>query len=937
MWNYQWLGWLCVTLGKAIYTCFGFRKLSARDISYWESLFIQRRKLLRNILVPNERCVKVFPCHSGHTHPRSAEFRSSANEFLIHTAETSGYTPYVVSRSGKDRGDGSRYFYHAKDYHVDFRDDPVKENHCFIFTDVDYYADMNKWMMHWKPIMMYTLVPKQLSYQGEEFAYFLNNESELEYHVRGGAQYSHKLWHYTGDTLCVMDCYGAICIFDIEQREVEGDPHHRLIWLLPKARIPFLGWIINPIRTGYNMLSRLTVQTGSICYLWDAVTDQLSVRSIKNKYSVEIGGKLFHSIKSRLANKDTPVRTSDIERMLNVGGFDTKQSVVVAPLLLDCWEFDELKPNILSTGTFSTNFEALPYQRQVRTEDAKNVGQATTTPVVNNPALFAAKGLNADRSCIEGRVNKPRNEKDPPRKYYDYAREFVNFLVPEGVRGTGAPLDADEVREKQDGKLQRSRFDDAIHGMSAIVNNKLKAFIKTETYNAPKAPRNITTMSPELTINMSAYTIPFSSYLKKLPWYAPGKSPKQVTKRVRQIAQETGGHGMASSDYPTYDGSVSKFMQVNVLLSSCLYWLAEQYRSEFKRFFNDVFKRSATTAEGERYDAGNGTRSGSPITTYNTIMNAYSSYCAYRNMGYKPLEAWNKLGLYMGDDGGTANTNGGFGDALSKVASDLGQKCEPIIVPDGEPFPFCGRYFVNPMLSDDTFQDPLRTLGKIHLSGNKGVSREQAAANRAHGYLATDAKTPLIGTYCKKVLELTGGLKFRSGTREEQFKCSSPWPQSEKADIIDAMAKVMGYSVAEIEDMDQQLLNVTGLDQFPVLLDTMAKAKVLAVVDGEVVGIDPHNQPINNVELTEEREPTPGGGIVEQRTPKDDHRAKHLLEQHGRGNGTKKEKPRQRRPGGSQSSRANHGRNQPRPGPSRRNGDERPPNKGRGVPKGARV
>jgi len=893
MWNYQIVGWLLITIGRMIYTCFGIRKLSARDISWWESLFIQRRKLLRNILVPNERRVNIFPCHNGHTHPRSAEFRSSANEFMIHTAETAGYTPYVVSRSNKDRGDGSRYYYHAKDYHVDYRDDPIKDDHCLIFTDVDYYANMNLWLTHWKPVLLYSLVPKQISYQGEEFSYFINNDSVLEYYVRGGAHYKHQLWHYEGDTVCVVDTYGAICIFDIEQREVEGDPHHRLIWLLPKARIPFLGWIINPFREGYNMLSRLNVRNKGICYLWDAVTDDLSVRSIKERYSVEIGGKLFHSIKSRLANKDTPVRTSDIERMLNVGGFDTKRSVVAAPLLLNCWDFNQLEPNILATGTFTTNFEALPTMRQVRTEDAKPVGKAISTPIVNNPALFAAKGLNADRACIEGRVNKPRNTKNPTLKYYDYAREFVNLVVPDKFRGTGAPLDADEVREKQDGKLQRSRFDQAIHGMSQIVFNKLKAFIKTETYNAAKPPRNITTMSPELTINMSAYTLPFSDYLKKIEWYAPGKSPKHIIKRILYIALQALGFGIVSSDYDTFDGSVSKFLQENITMACMMRWLSEQYRASYKRYHFEVFKKNASTAEGEIYEAGTGTRSGSPLTTYNTLKNAFNSYCALRNLGYSVQAAYKALGLYAGDDGSTPNYKGKFAKALEQVSDDLGQFCKATIIQDGEPFPFCGRYFVNPTVSDDTFQDPLRTLGKIHLTGNSGVSVEQAAANKAHGYLSTDALTPLIGTYCRRTLTLVGNLKFKNATHEEQYKCSNSWPQRDRGDIIDAMSKVMGYDVSEIEEMDRELNDVMGLDQFPILLNTMAKHKVKAVVDGEVVGIDLHNQ--NNGESTENSEPTASARIMEQGSSEGSESVKRVLGADRISDSSKEEKPRKRR------------------------------------------
>jgi len=877
--NTQVIGHQLMRLFRLGYTFFGLRKISARDISWWESKWLQQRKQLRNLLVPNDRKINIFPCHSGHTHPRSAEFRSSANEFLIATVETAGYTPYVVSRSNRDRGDGCRYFYHAKDYHVPYQDDPVKPDHCFVFTDVDYYADMNKWLKHWKPILIYTLVPKKLTHRGDEFAYTVDSEGVLQYHVKGGAQYSHPLWHYCGDTVTTVDWYGAMCVFDIEQREVDGDEHHRLIWLLPKARIPFMGWTFDPNPEKWNVdLKRLTVNSGEIDYLWDPVTDELSIRGPGEQYSVEIDGEIAHSIKARLANKDTPIRTSDIERMLGASGYE-KSKVRQAPLLLNCWGFDRMKPNVLTTGKFQTNFSALPKRGEIVTEDGKSVGRAVTNPIVTMPALFASKGYNADRSTIEGRVDKPRNNVDPPRKYYDYAREFVKLVVPDAVAGTGTPLDSAEVAESQNGKLQKARFKDVIHGMSSNVVNQLKAFIKTEPYAAPNDPRNITTMSPELTVNMSAFTLQIAKFFKTYKWYGIGMPPKKMIKRMRELAQLAADYGLVPSDFSRFDGTVSEFLQVRVLLQVILRWLREEHRAQYKHYHKEVFKQKGVTAEGIKYDPGFGTRSGSPLTSFNTILNAYICFSALRNMGYPPVEALEKLGIYGGDDGNTPNWQGEFRDALEKASKELGMKCESGIVRKGEPVPYCGRYFADPWSNDETFQDPQRTMSKLHLSGNCALTVEQAACNRAHGYLSTDSVTPIIGTYCTRVLDICGNLSFRSGTHEEQYKCSNSWPQRDREVILEAMAKVMGVTTDEIEEMDSQIRETTCLDQFPVVFDSFAPSKCTAIVDGEIheTGTHVSNRMLNREEQQQatqqatqdatRQQPTTSHRLVERTDP----------------------------------------------------------------------
>lgn len=882
----------------SIITLFGRRRLNANDVSWWEEKFITRKHQLRNLFIPNNRPIRVFPCHSGHSHPQSASNRSAANEYMAELAEISGYVPYVVSRSNRDRGDGARLFYHEKDYHVPYQNDPVKPHHALIFTDVDYYADMNEWMKSFLPIVMYTLVPKQLTYRGGEFSYYVNGDGTLSYHVKGGASYQHPLWHYKGDTVTVLDWYMGLCIYDIEQRDIAGDEHHRFIWLTPKARIGMLGWIFNPLWYGKAFgLERLSVRSGTVDYLWDAVTDFLSVRATGTKYSVELDGEIFHAISERLLNKKDPPVTSDIERMLTTAKYDQHKAVRMAPLLLKCWDFDEFKPNIISTGKFQTNFQALPRTGALGTEDGREVGRHVTTPITARPALFAAKGYNADKECIAGRVDKPRNIVDPPKEYYTYAREFVNLIIPEHVMGTGTPMSCSEVNEAQSKPSQRARWEQVAHTMSSLCQNKLKSFIKTEAYAAPNSPRNITTCSPELTINFSRYSLPLSSYLKKFKWYGIGMSPKQAIRRMRDLAaKEAAIRGLVPSDFSRFDGSVSKFLQECITLAMGLRYYGEAHRASYKQYHDGVFKKSAITADNVRYDPGFGTRSGSPQTSWNTLMAAFSSFASLRKMGYPAETAFLMLGVHTGDDGVTPNYAPAYGEddyatKLPQVTAELGQKLESTVIHMNNPVPYCGRYFANPWLSNETFQDPMRTLTKIHLSGSKGLSQEQAAANRAHGYLSTDRLTPVIGTYARKCLELAGGLKFKGGTNEEQYKCSNSWPQRDREQILVAMAQVLDCTTDEIEMKEALLHNVSGLDQFPVLFDNPnSTAKCLAVVDGEVIGMDPHTE-TNRFLSKDERKPKTSSGIVEPGSDQSGERFENLLGKHNGGAGTQKRQP----------------------------------------------
>jgi hypothetical protein len=121
---------------------------------------------------------------------------------------------------------------------------------------------------------------------------------------------------------------------------------------------------------------------------------------------------------------------------------------------------------------------------------------------------------------------------------------------------------------------------------------------------------------------------------------------------------------------------------------------------------------------------------------------------------------------------------------------------------------FLSRVFIDPLSTNTTMQDPLRTLRKLHLTTrDPTIPLADAACDRVDGYLCTDAITPLISDYCKMVLRLyepkSSSLeirnKRRSRNREKPYwlTCDGSWPQHPQ----------------DIPAMKQILINRTGIDE----------------------------------------------------------------------------------------------------------------------------
>jgi len=814
----------CHPIAKACYIVmtWGF---SQRERSLMLEKCATRLNNLREILVPHVGVIDIPFVSQLHSHPKAAAYRTGVNFYLDDIIKKAGYEPYHVSAAQRD-DKGSRYFWMPKDLTHPYRHDDMNDNTAIVFTDVDYYVDINEYLHMFKPILMYTFYPTKMTGRTEDYSYRMV-DGEVEFQVRGGAKYRHQLWDYCGDVVTIIHPKTKeLLVFNIEQRVIEKDSEHRFIALTPSAKFSYPFYSFMDVKNG---LERRVIDG----QLYDPVTDRMSVADNGSYQSVELAGRTYTAIKERIKAKTSPAVIADLERLLIHDGH--KNAPSDAAILYGLMEL-MVKGNVVATGTFPTSFHPTT---DLVTDDPKSMGEAAATPLAEAPALFPTKSKASEKSAIMGRVTKVRNKKIPPPEYKIYANEFVTKLVK--IAGKGAPISCSDVNTRQDKARQRATYAADSHLFGYDFPNKLAMFVKTEAYGQAGNPRVITSMDTNERVMLSTFVLPFvDEVLKKQGFYTPGMTPTGVVLKLAEITKD----GCIGTDFNRFDGTISAWLQEFIVLAAMMRWCNPKDRAALKKLFKEVFKRHARTKEGVVYDPLWGTRSGAPITSSgNTKINAFVSYCALRKLGFTHEQAWNHLqnnAAFCGDDGQNMFIEG-LPEMMEQVCETLGLSLKAEVTMEA-PYAYCGRYFVDPARIPDSFQDPMRTLPKLHVVRNGPMTLEQRLTNKAAGYVTTDKLTPLIGTWATRVMEITG-LKPKELSGEEQFKCSNAWPQHEenREELIAAVAKVMNYTVDELLQLDMQVGQVQSLDSFPIVLGNSYKHKICAVVGDVVEGTEQHS------------------------------------------------------------------------------------------------
>jgi len=771
---------------------------------------------------------------SGHSHGTCAQERTAAACLIDDMAHQLGRKTYVVSACHRERSENPTYhgWYIDKDLIFQSRRDDIPRDAIVKMVDVDYYVDWSVWARHARPIALYTFVPRDVRFSNAEYSYALTPRG-VQMHVNGGTTYVHQLWNYSNDFISITTRWWKKVVYSVSVKRV-GD-HHRLVLLTPVYSVRFFGH-----QFPSTPLSRMdfTFGTNGVLHTYRTTEgDVVSAGLLSSGCAVTsttLGVDVLEAIRLRLLYSKHPT-IGDVERYLRTEG--DERAAINAPPLFAILTGGLRVPRSTPTdmpGSFNPQrYMILPKGGTV-CDDGKPLGRALCPPIVTNPDFIPLRCTNNDVATVAVRVEEPKNHRTPVAKFERYAQEFIDLLVP--INGKGCRLNIDDVIELQARPTQRGRSEKVEHWLVPPGPIRVQAFMKGESYGKPAAPRNISTVPTDHTLQLSAYTYAFKrDVLYPLGWYSPGKKPADIAARLGELASS---HPfLVETDFTTFDGTKSKWLCDHVVTPMYLRWVAPENREDLKSLLEGEQRAKATTAMGVCYSTAYTTLSGSPITTDgNSCINAFVSYAAARNT-MTPKMAWASLGSYAGDDGMSTTSP----SSIQYVAKELGLKlkCE---TRQGN-FTYLGRLFYQADSGNiGSVQDPERTWRKLHLSfAPRSVPDDVALANRAAGYLALDPKAPVTSDWCKAVMRITGIKGVVTIDAPYYAYCAAAdrqfggWPQMPPDLAFEAIGWRLNRSPSEVRELSDRIRCATSLADFDSLWSNPEpETPFTVVVDGQV-------------------------------------------------------------------------------------------------------
>lgn len=847
----------------------GYQSIVYRAIDYYFTFpSVQRRSLAlakARTIVPHRfretlghqlRDISLVPMSKLHTHPNAASLRTSVAIAFENTITQAGLTPYSVSKSARDKYDGSRFFYFPKDLDKPYSNPPVTKDHVFIFIDVDYYVDINEYLKFGNPMLLYTFVPLAPAGATSDAVYSIS-DNWVHYRIGGGATYRHRVWNYHGDTVCVIDADYNLIVFDIEQYQLESDPCRRVIGFYPKAIIPYPYYKYLDIELGFQYRDFGT----TVNCIVDDRARTISVSKKGSDNSVTLPSYLFEALLVRHRTSAKPV-IADVERLLRAEQVDRPSTS--APILFDLLQEYNVKPTVATTSIPCSKHHSQSLC-PLTNEDGRESGRAVANSLVTDPSVFPTRSHNNEHASVSMRVTAVANDKTPPVCYTRWAHDFVQALVPNP--GVGVPYTYEDVIADQSRPSQRARSAVALPSLTLGIPNRCSTFTKLEP-GGIGPPRNITTVDTSHTLAFGGFLLAFKyDCLANKPWYAPGLKPREVSQRIQDIS--VAFKGCIIGDFSKCDGTISRWMKMNIQRPMMLRHFAACYRTDLMHHLREEDTPNAFTRTGIKYHKGFSQGSGSRTTTdWTTVIALAHIYFALRLLGLTHDGAWALLETIciVGGDDTVDGLYPGLDVTLQQAARDLGMSYKVRKAPIGDNVDFYGRYWCDPSISLDSLQDPWRTLSKLHLTAApEGTPDEQALVNRCSGYLVTDPNTPIIGPWCRQVLRLSSLTpSAEQMTHEEQFKHErGSWIQDDP-DLIRAtfcaLTDLLDSEVTAVEDMIRACSTIADLPEAILNNEHTIAIKMTSVISGNIVHAEPNIEKCHSATKTVSISHVPGQG-----------------------------------------------------------------------------
>jgi len=740
-----------------------------------------------------------------HTHGGSAAVRNAAALQIDHFCALTGVTPFYIQTSASDvknKRDGCRVHYWDKDLAV-----PQKisftEDVPLAICDTDYYMDMPVILQNTdQPIIISTFTPTKAACAVGEYTFKFDDLGFVTYNVSGGAIYKHQLWDYNTDILRAAwrDAFGLrynIRAFHVNKFVL--DAHHSIVLLTPFSTYRAWLFYISVLVAGMDLKRFDPVVDGFIqMHIHNKSGAHLSLAKVDTYSEVTIARPMQEALKSITKHGKVGINQAQIK--LTTGLVDPTQ----VALLLDYYSttIKESKCYVFPIEQAVNNYQYVT-DTHMPDMDAKPSLTAFMSPIVNE-CYAPMKSLANDEVMVSGRVTKIQHKEvlRPTPFLIRCMHEYVQLRVPEPHKLV--PWDQEMINSKLDSNSKRHLFNVALDTVADIVDEPSKSFMKAEAYQEVKEPRVITTLPPVNKLTYSSYIYAYTDFSQPA-WYAFGKTPVQVAERVSLVCQRAKKR-MVMTDLHRFDGKVSSILRD---LESML--LLRAFRKEYHEHIMAIqekqkFRPSVTTF-GVWYNSMWTRSSGSHETAiFNSDDNAFMAFMALRSTinpttgtHYSSQEAWDNLGFYGGDDGGTPDVDLA---AYVKVCNQVGQQLDiEEIKPDAFGVNFLSRYYTPLVWKGglDSMCDLRRMITKFHATHNlpANVTPVVKLVEKSRSLFVTDANTPMLGQFTSLVVRLAAGMEQTdNGIATFWSRESDNYPNNNQNNWMEA------YMLRKMEDVD---------------------------------------------------------------------------------------------------------------------------------------
>ncbi|APG76299.1 hypothetical protein [Shuangao insect virus 11] len=758
-------------------------------------------------------------------HPISGAVRDAARVLISDAIDSTGLKRFEISPSSRTSA-GARckhQHYAAGDLHLDLSNQIPQTGEVIVCIDTDYYLrDVSEAFGHVNPIIMHTFSPRRVAGLDGDSVYTIKN-NQIRYQVSGGAAWSHEVWDWCGyGEFIRLDAYlnswwsRALSWFGVRKtiltkvhhiRPWADSPDRALVWCIPQYTFWRFSFLADDVHA--RPLARVVFQDStrpgwnSLVYLdadnkqWISIGregEDATVEMPKIDFDVLMGLQSSQSVTSRMIGMKytSPHELALVGQYYRKGTADTPDSFRLA------------RPASVRVH----------WPESVEADVPEVSSRSYGPPVVTDENMMPMiKRWEALSLSLERRVEFVRNNKIPPKKFQSYAEEFLRCVCPEA--GSGVPYTLEDTASFLDKPSQVLAVKQVWETVDMPVRRLIECFLKNEPCMKPG--RIISAFADaRYLLQLSAFTLAFRDRVLHAEhnehWFCPGLTPRGIADKVCDYVSMV--DQVAEGDYSNLDGTVSVWLQRRVMNAVYLRYFHHSYRKELQAHLDMLVTCPARAKRfGFAYDAGHGVKSGSPTTCdANTIAGGFVQYCAVRETQPEltPSEAFRAIGLAFGDDG-LFDRRYKRGWAKSAERLGLVLKIEPYQPEQG--VCFLARVFPDPWNTNTSFQDPLRTWRKLHLtSRDPTIKLESAAVDRLEGYLITDPLTPVTSHYARMILRTFGrGAESevvrrsrKSVDREKPYwlTVGGSWPQN-PADV-DLMWRVIaertGFDDATLRD-----------------------------------------------------------------------------------------------------------------------------------------